>query len=121
MGLLDAIGHLDRVSFEDTMVPDLGTMLWFEADFRVEADNGSYAFFVCQIYTQQASPEGDEGYFPAPTNTSAQIILELELRSFLEISQKVQEQLCELADAAGLRHWLHVAPCGCLRMLSCKI
>ncbi|WP_306257838.1 hypothetical protein [Pararhizobium sp. IMCC21322] len=109
MGMPDAIGHLDRVSFEDTMVPDLGTMLWFEADFSVEADSGSYAFFVQRIYTQQASPEGAEGYFPVPTNTAAQIILELELRSYLETNQGVRELLCELADGAGLEHWLHVA------------
>lgn len=109
MGMLDAIGHLDRVPFEDTMIPDLGTMLWFEADFSVEADNGSYAFFVQKIYTQQVSPEGGDGYFLAPTNTSAQIILEQELRSYVQSSQRVQEQLCELADAAGLEHWLHVA------------
>lgn len=109
MGKPDSIGYLDRVSFEDIMIPDLGTMLWFEADFSVEADNGSYAFFAQQIYTQQASPEGTEGYFPIPTNTAAQVFLELELRCFLQSSQKVQEQLCELADGAGLEHWLHVA------------
>lgn len=109
MGMPDAIGHLDRVSFEDTMIPDIGTMLWFEADFSVEADNGSYAFFVQQIYTQQVSPEGHEGYFPVPADTAAQIVLELELRSFLQSSERVQEQLCEMADAAGLEHWLHVA------------
>lgn len=109
MGMLDAIGQLERVSFEDTMIPDLGTMLWFQADFSVEADDGSYAFFVQQIYTQQASPEGTEGYFTIPTNTAAQIVLELELYSFLQSSELVHEQLCELADEAGFKHWLHVA------------
>lgn len=109
MGILDAIGHLERISFEDTMIPDLGTMLWFQADIQVEAEEGSYAFFAQQIYTQQTSPEGSEGYFPAPINTSAQIILELELRNFVENSEQVYKLLCQLADEAGFAQWLHVA------------
>lgn len=109
MGMPDAIGHLDRVSFEDTMIPDLGTMLWFQADIQVEAEDGSYAFFAQRIYTQQISPDGSEGYFLVPTNTAAQIILELELRSFLQSSEPVYQRLSELADNAGLAHWLHVA------------
>ncbi len=109
MGILDAIGHLNKVPFEDTMIPDLGTMLWFQADFQVEADDDAYAFFAQQIYTQQPSPEGSDGYVPVPTNTAAQLVLELELRNFLQSSRDVYEYLSNLADEAGLRHWLHVA------------
>jgi hypothetical protein len=109
MGILDAIGHLEQVPFEDMMIPDLGTVLWFRADFQVEADNGVYAFIVQKIYTQQPSPDGPDGYFPAPANTAAQIILERELRNFLQSSEEIYEQLSSLADAAGLDHWLHVA------------
>ena len=64
MNRLDAIGHLERVAFEDIMVPDLGTILWCEADFQVEADEDAYAFFVRQIYTQQSCPEGTDGFSP---------------------------------------------------------
>tara|TARA_R110000868_G_scaffold177787_1_gene416831 strand:- start:639 stop:971 length:333 start_codon:yes stop_codon:yes gene_type:complete len=109
MNRLDAIGHLERVAFEDIMVPDLGTILWCEADFQVEADEDAYAFFVRQIYTQQSCPEGTDGFFPARTDTAAQIVLELELRNFLESEPAIRQQLCELADAAGMAHWLHVA------------
>ncbi|MEH6725026.1 MAG: hypothetical protein V7703_02630 [Hyphomicrobiales bacterium] len=109
MGILDAIGHLNKVPFEDMMIPDLGTVLWFQADFQVEAEDGAYAFFSQQIYTQQTSPEGADGYFPVPTNTAGQLILELELRNFVQSSELVYQQLSNLADEAGLKHWLDVA------------
>ncbi len=109
MGMLDAIGHLEKIPFEETLIPELGTILWFQADFQVEADDGSYAFTTLQIYTQQLSPEGFEGYFPALLHTALQSSLDLELRCFLQSDQAVHDRLSELADQAGMAYWLYTA------------
>lgn len=109
MSILDAIGALDRVTFEDVFVPDLGTIIWFEADIQVETDCCDYVFNVTKIYTQQIDGEGQEGFLPALTDSATQQAIELALRTYVESDKGVYEGLCEMADEQGLRNWLTVA------------
>lgn len=105
---LDAIGSLERVSFEEVMVPDLGSIQTFEADIQVEADCGDYIFRVVRVYTHQAGADGD-GFFSAQLNGRLQIDTALALRTFVETDPSQIARLEELADEAGLRQMLREA------------
>ena len=94
---LDAIGSLERVSFEEVMVPDLGSIQTFEADIQVEADGDDYVFLASRIYTHQIDGEGEFDFLPAKTDTSVQLGIELAFREHVE-SNKAYEFLCEQAD-----------------------
>lgn len=109
MSILDAIGQLDRVPFQDVHVPDLGMVVWFQADIQVEKLDDSYHFEVLQIYTQHDGGEGDDSFKPALKNTATQVALEFELRTFLTSDPDINEQLCEAADREGLSHWIREA------------
>lgn len=109
MSILDEIGHLNRVPFEDMYVPDVGSVIWFQADISVEKDGDGYHFVVQQIYTQHDAGEDNESFKPALKNTATQVAIEFELRTFLANDPHVYEQLCEAADREGLSHWLREA------------
>lgn len=109
MSILDAIGTLERVAFEEVYVPDLGTVIWFESDIQVETDCCDYVFLITKIYTQQIDGEGRESFLPALTETATQQAIELALRTYIDSDKGVYAGLCEMADEQGLRNWLTVA------------
>lgn len=102
--LLDAIGELERVDFEEVYIPDMGSFQTFEADVQVEADGCDYVFSALEIYTHQTGPDGD-GFFPAKMRTATQRRVVLALRLFIE-GDAEYDRLCELADAQGLQKFL---------------
>lgn len=104
MNILDAIGHLNRVAFEEVSVSGTGRIETFEADVQVEVDGDDYVFFASRIYTHQDGPDGD-GFYPARTETSVQQGVELALREYVQ-STGAYKRLCELADDEGLRSYL---------------
>lgn len=104
MNVLDAIGHFNRVAFEEVSVSGTGRIETFEVDVQVEVDCGDYVFLASRIYTHQDGPDGD-GFYPAQTETSVQQGVELALREYVQ-SKDAYERLCELADDEGLRCYL---------------
>jgi hypothetical protein len=102
--LLDAIGSLSRVAFEEVYIPDMGSIQTFEADIQIEADGCDYVFRALRIYTHQTGKDGD-GFFTAKLDTSTQQRIALALKSFVE-GDAQYERLCELADEEGLRAYL---------------
>ena len=102
--LLDAIGNLQSVAFEEVYIPDMGSIQTFEADIQIEADDCDYVFRALRIYTHQPSKDGD-GFFTAKLDTSTQQRVVLALKSFVE-GDAEYERLCELADGEGLRAYL---------------
>ncbi len=100
--LLDAIGNLQSVAFEEVYIPDMGSFQTFEADIQIEADGCDYVFSTLRIYTHQPGKDGD-GFFTAKLETATQQRIVLALKSFIENDRATYERLCELADAEGLR------------------
>lgn len=96
MSILDAIGHLDRIAFEEVSVSGTGRIETFEADVQIEADGEDYAFLASRIYTHQDGPDGDD-FYPAQTETSVQQGIELALREYVQ-SNEAFEFLCGEAD-----------------------
>lgn len=104
MNILDAIGHLNRIAFEEVSVDGTGRIETFEVDVQIEVDGDDYVFLASRIYTHQDSLDGD-GFYPAQTETSVQQAIELALREYVQ-SKDAYERLCELADDEGLRCYL---------------
>ena len=97
-----AIGHLERVRFEEVSVDGTGRIETFEADIQVEADGDDYVFMPVQIYTHQNAPDGD-GFFPCMNDTGAQMCIEMALQYHVTNDTDANIYLAKMADDEGLR------------------
>lgn len=104
-----AIGHLERVRFDEANVAGTGRIEAFEADIQVEADGDDYVFLASKIYTYQDGKDGVD-YYAAQMETAVQQGIELALREHVLNDEKAYEFLCgEVADTEIERNLLRAA------------